>query len=108
VQVQVTNIHELLTHIAQQAQGRPEAAGKSVSVDAPTSLSVMLDPDRIRQAIDNLIDNSLRFTPRDSTVTLSARAHQADVEIEVADDGPGFPAEFLPHAFERFRRPDSP
>jgi two-component system OmpR family sensor kinase len=107
VQVQVTNIHELLTHIAQQAQGRPEAAGKSVSVDAPTSLSVMLDPDRIRQAIDNLIDNSLRFTPRDSTVTLSARAHQADVEIEVADDGPGFPAEFLPHAFERFRRPDS-
>ncbi len=107
VQVELTNIHELLTDIAQRAERRPEAAGTSVSVDAPTSLTVMLDPYRIRQAIDNLINNSLRFTPRYSTITLSARSSQGNVEIEVADDGPGFPAEFLPHAFERFRRPDS-
>ena len=38
---------------------------------------------------------------------LAARASGADLDIEVRDDGPGFPAEFLPHAFERFRRPDS-
>ena len=107
VQVERTNLHELLTDVARRAERRPEAAGTSVRVDAPTSLTVMLDPDRIRQAIDNLIDNSLRFTPRYSTITLSARVSPGEVEIEVADDGPGFPTEFLPHAFERFRRPDS-
>ncbi len=40
-------------------------------------------------------------------IELVARASGADLDIEVRDDGPGFPAEFLPHAFERFRRPDS-
>ena len=38
---------------------------------------------------------------------LAARAAGADLDIEVRDDGPGFPAGFLPHAFERFARPDS-
>ena len=38
---------------------------------------------------------------------LAARAAGRDLEIEVSDDGPGFPAGFLPHAFERFTRPDS-
>ena len=38
---------------------------------------------------------------------LAARTAGQDLEIEVSDDGPGFPPGFLPHAFERFARPDS-
>ena len=37
---------------------------------------------------------------------VTARAEGPVLEIEVADAGPGFPADFLPHTFERFRRPD--
>ena len=51
--------------------------------------------------------NALRFAPRGSVIVLAARADGRDLEIEVSDDGPGFPAGFLPHAFERFARPDS-
>ena len=53
------------------------------------------------------MDNALRFAPPDTEILLSARAVGADLEIVVSDAGPGFPAEFLPHAFERFARPDS-
>jgi hypothetical protein len=68
-----------------------------------------VDVDRIRQAVDNLVDNALHFAPTGTEVVLSARTSDAGgvVTIGVADSGPGFPADFLPHAFERFRRPDN-
>jgi signal transduction histidine kinase len=54
----------------------------------------------------------LRYAPPQSTVTLRVQradgddGHDGWVEFEVLDEGPGFPPEFLPHAFERFRRAD--
>jgi two-component system OmpR family sensor kinase len=93
-----TEIRSLLTRSARPAG--------SVRVDAPPGLVALVDADRIGQAVDNLVANALRFAPAGSVVTLAARADGADLDIEVRDDGPGFPADFLPHAFERFRRPD--
>ena len=66
-----------------------------------------VDPDRIRQAIDNLLGNAPRFAPAGSVIVTAAREDGPDLAIEVRDAGPGFPADFLPHAFERFRRPDT-
>ena len=55
--------------------------------------------------MDNLVDNALRFAPRGTQVVISAVAAGPSLVIEIRDSGPGFPPEFLPHAFERFRRP---
>ena len=49
----------------------------------------------------------LRFAPEGTDVTLSARQSGTALLVEVADSGPGFPDDFLPHAFSRFRRPDT-
>jgi two-component system, OmpR family, sensor kinase len=65
-----------------------------------------VDAGRIRQAVDNLVDNALRFAPRGTEVVIYAEFAARSLVIEVRDAGPGFPPEFLPHAFERFRRPD--
>jgi hypothetical protein len=65
-----------------------------------------VDPDRVRQAVDNLLANAVRFAPAGTAIVLAARDDGRDLRIEVRDDGPGFPEAFLPHAFERFRRPD--
>jgi two-component system OmpR family sensor kinase len=67
----------------------------------PREMSVRVDPDRLEQAISNLIDNSLRYGA--GPITLSARPAVSSVEIHVSDHGPGF-GEFLPHAFDRFSR----
>ena len=52
-------------------------------------------------------DNALRFAPAGTPVEITARADAPHLVIEVRDQGPGFPEEFLPHAFERFARPDT-
>ena len=102
-----TDIGLLLARSAEHAAARGAAAGVPVTVDAPAGLVAEVDPDRIREAVDNLVDNALRFAPAGTPVVLAARADGPGLVIEVRDHGPGFPPEFLPHAFERFARPDS-
>ena len=106
VRLEPSDIGSLLTRSAERADPRLTAAGLTCRVDVPAGLRAEIDPDRIRQAVDNLLDNAARFAPAGSVIVVTARAASAVLEIEVADAGPGFPAEFLPHAFERFRRPD--
>jgi hypothetical protein len=83
------------------------ARGKGVELklSAPARLEVSADPDRLRQAVDNVVDNALRFAPAGSAIELTLRLDGAAATLEVTDRGPGFPPGFLPVAFERFSRP---
>jgi two-component system OmpR family sensor kinase len=107
LRLEPTDIRQLLVSSAGLAASRLAATDVTCRVDAQPGTYASLDVYRIRQAVDNLIDNALRFAPGGSVIVLAARAAGTDLDIEVRDDGPGFPAGFLPHAFERFRRPDS-
>ncbi len=107
LQAQPTDLARLLARSAGQARHRAEVKGVTCAVSAEPGLVAVIDADRIRQAVDNLVDNALRAAPAGSQIGLSATATGSDLTITVADEGPGFPAEYLPHAFERFRRPDN-
>jgi signal transduction histidine kinase len=100
-------IREVLDRGAERVSARAAEDGVSFEVNAPVGLVLSVDEDRVRQAVDNLIDNALRFAPRGTKIVVSGEQSGTLLIIEVADAGPGFPAEFLPHAFERFRRPDT-
>ena len=106
LQLERTDITSLLARSADRARARAEAAGVTCRVEAATGLTAAVDAGRIRQAVDNLLDNALRFAPRGTQVVIHAEIAGPSLVIEVSDAGPGFPAEFLPHAVERFRRPD--
>ena len=101
-----TDVALILARSAERARARADAAGITCRVDAPPGLTAVVDEGRIRQAVDNLVDNALRFAPRDTEVLLRAKMAGPELVIEVCDRGPGFPQSFLPHAFERFARPD--
>ena len=107
LRLEITDIGKLLARSAGIAASRLAAAGVSCRIEAQDGMLAAVDGDRIRQAVDNLLDNALRFAPRGSAIVLSATADGCDLGIQVRDDGPGFPPGFLPHAFERFRRPDT-
>ncbi|MET7582562.1 sensor histidine kinase [Streptomyces microflavus] len=73
-------------------------------------VTVRADPARLQQVLVNLLANARTHTPPGTTVTVSVRPSvRADepVTLEVRDDGPGIPAELLPHVFERFARGDA-
>lgn len=97
----------LLRTTARGAEMTAVDRGISVLVEVPDELVVTADPDRLRQLVDNLLDNAVRYAPPGSTVQLTAHRVDGTLTIDVADRGPGFPEEFLPHAFERFRRAET-
>jgi signal transduction histidine kinase len=96
---------ELLNQAADRARRHPQALRKQIAVDGPADAEVLADRDRAAQALDNLLANALRHAS--AQIRLSARRNGAFVELHVADDGPGFPPDFLPHAWERFARADA-
>jgi two-component system, OmpR family, sensor kinase len=65
---------------------------------------VMGDPDRLKQLALILLDNAIKYTPPEGHIWVVVRQDRAAVELRVMDDGPGIPAERLPHLFDRFYR----
>jgi signal transduction histidine kinase len=81
----------------------------TVDIDVAGGLPVLdIDPRRIRQVLDNLLANALRYTPAGARITVSARAEPATdrVVFAVRDTGPGIPPERLRRVFERFETSD--
>ncbi|MGZ6050452.1 MAG: ATP-binding protein [Phenylobacterium sp.] len=91
------------------AQAELKGLALKVDYDGPTNLWALADSVRIRQVLNNLVGNALKFTAEGGvTVRLRARAEGDYVRLEgtVADTGPGIPAERLEAIFEPFRQTD--
>jgi signal transduction histidine kinase len=97
-------LEPLVRGVACAFESRARAAGREITTESPEGLEATVDAQRIRQALGNLVENALRHGAGE--VHVSAVHVNGDVELHVADHGPGFPADFLPHAFERFTRGD--
>ena len=65
-----------------------------------------LSTDSFGRMVDNLISNAIAAVKTGGTVTASLQQGAAGLTLEVVDDGPGMPESFIPHAFDRFSRPD--
>jgi two-component system OmpR family sensor kinase len=104
LKLRTTRVNDLL---ASSVRGQ---AGSDVAIDhtPPTQCSptarVRVDPRRLDQALTNLVANALRHGG--APVRICALERDGFVELHVIDDGPGFPPDFLAHAFERFARAD--
>jgi signal transduction histidine kinase len=86
---------------------RAEATGITLTMDAaPQVPAVKASPTQIRQVIDNLLDNALKYSSAGGVVTVSCRPANGQVVVSVTDTGQGIPAQDLPHIFERFYRAD--
>jgi signal transduction histidine kinase len=85
-----------------------EEKGLTLTLDpVPEGLEVNADYARLRQALANLVDNAVKYTPAGGRVTIGAREDGASVSIEVRDTGPGIPADQQPRIWERLYRGDA-
>jgi phosphatidylinositol-3-phosphatase len=93
-----------VTALLEAVRTRYAHAGRLITVAAPDGLVVRADTARLGQALENLVDNAVRYG--ESPIQLEAVVGDRVVELHVRDAGPGFPPWFLPSALERFARAD--
>jgi heavy metal sensor kinase len=100
------DLGELATTTTEQL--RLLAEDKRITLRSEAAGGVEIDGDRARlkQVVVNLLDNAIKYTEEGGSVEVKVSARGERALLEVADNGPGIPAEAVPHLFERFYRVD--
>ena len=92
--------------LLQTIRQRFDPTRQRIALTATERLEVNADPDRLEQALGNLVDNALRYGAGAVTLSVRQAPGGTGVELHVSDNGAGFPEDFIEHAFERFSRAD--
>src|SRR5690606_1029271 len=108
LQLQDVQVRDLVHEIATDAQFEAEAANRHVVLAHACDATVRGDRSLLRSAIENVVRNAVRHTPAHTTVTIRMEqpGNGRTVAVLVEDDGPGGPADALPHLFDPFFRVD--
>jgi signal transduction histidine kinase len=100
-----TSLAELTARSVQSVASQASASDVTIEVDAPDE-TVDVDPDRIEQALRNLLENAIRHARPRTAVHVAAQRREGFTRFVVTDHGPGFRPDLLSRAFEPFTRGD--
>jgi signal transduction histidine kinase len=101
---EATNLAELAAATVEEALPAAAEQGIELLLEVDGRLPLEADAARLRQVLDNLVSNALKFTPSGGSVILSARNGDGPLRVEVADTGIGIPQDELRQVFSRFYR----
>jgi PAS domain S-box-containing protein len=104
IKQQEIDFRVLANQVVNGLQPQALKAGVMLDEDIPTPTPLLyVDPQRMKQVLNNLVTNAIKFTPPDGTVTIRVHPHnERFVMISVSDTGYGIPVEDRPHIYERF------
>ena len=104
IKQQEIDFRELAKQVVNCLQPQARKAGVMLDEDIPTPAPILnVDPQRMKQVLNNLVTNAIKFTPPGGTVTIRVRPHNEQfVMISVSDTGYGIPVEDRAHIYERF------
>ncbi len=101
-------LDELIGETVAAMRAPAEERGVRLAAELPPGHVVAAaDAEKVQRVLFNLIQNAIRHTPADGSVTVRARPHGGNVEVEVSDDGEGIPPEDGERVFEAFYRGDA-
>lgn len=100
------NLASLLQAAVNTCSHRIKEKGMQVRIDCPDDLSAMVDSSLLEQALVNLVDNAVKYSPEESLVQINASKQDEFIDIVVSDEGPGIGKDHLPKIFNRFYRVD--
>ena len=106
IQLEPGPVCEVLRRAAQAFTRAADAKKIKVAVDCPGGLSAPINAPLLEQAVGNLIDNAIKFSGERARVSAGAAQNGGNIEIRVADEGPGIEQKHLARIFERFYRVD--
>jgi signal transduction histidine kinase len=100
-QLEAVPVADLIHEVAAGLDHAARVRDNTFDFDGDETLGVIVDRDRLKRALANVLDNALRYSPTGAAVHLSwAAADEATVQITVQDHGPGIDVDLLPHIFE--------
>jgi two-component system phosphate regulon sensor histidine kinase PhoR len=99
------NLHELVDDVCASLPNQASARNVTLQNDVPPGTLVYADAHRLEQMLTNLVDNGIKFSRENGTVSISYRSGARD-QVLVHDNGDGIPAQHLERLFERFYRVD--
>jgi signal transduction histidine kinase len=97
-------VEDVVRSMRAQTDGAEQTLTERIEQNLPL---VVVEPDRIRQILVNLVTNAHEYSPERASIQVTARVADAGVEIDVTDNGPGIPPAQMEHIFERFVRGDA-
>lgn len=98
------DVAALVKEVADANQPLAVNKEQAISVTAPSNIVTMCDTDRIREAIDNLISNAIKYSPIGGKIGVAVTHEGSDTIIRVSDEGAGLSPEDLGRLFGRFQR----
>jgi len=102
-----TEIETAFTDVVTELDAALEAKGQRVVTEVgPAAERLRVDPAKLHDALRNLVENAVAYSPPATTITLASRREDGAIVITVADEGPGIPEADLARIFERFYRVD--
>ena len=104
IERQTVDLGGLLTDLERDLRGLTREKDIAIGIEVDSTVSVVADPDRLRQLLVILIENAIRHSSEGTDVSVSARSLDDSVEVLVKDQGHGIDAVDLPFIFERFYR----
>lgn len=106
IRLEVGPVHDVLARTVQTFFDRAANKGIRLVLDCPDALTAPMEATLLEQAVGNLIDNAIKYSAEETTVTVTGVKRGAGVEIRVADQGIGMARQHLDRIFERFYRVD--
>jgi signal transduction histidine kinase len=100
------NVPDLLLATRERFSRRAGQAGIELRVEAATTPPISADARRLEQALANIVDNAVRYTPPGGRITLRSTASDGHIQLAVHNTGSVIPPEALPHIFDRFFQAD--
>jgi signal transduction histidine kinase len=98
------DVAALVKEVADANQPLAVNKQQAIHVTAPPNIVTMCDTDRIREAIDNLISNAIKYSPIGGRITVAVTHEASDTVVRVSDEGAGLSPEDLGRLFGRFQR----
>lgn len=86
---------------------RPLVGHHGVAVEGSPRLHALADPPRLRQIVEHLVENAVKYAPADTTITIDWGLHEGVVQLGISDEGPGIPDEWRERIFEPYARRDT-
>ncbi|MGC8855838.1 MAG: ATP-binding protein [Anaerolineae bacterium] len=102
---ELVSLDGVLKYTLDTFEGEIKRKNLKVAVDVPAEMHPLrANPIRIRQMLDNLVENAIKYTPEGGRIRVSAMEHEQQIILEVADTGPGIPPAEQHRIFEKFYR----